>query len=163
MNISILNNPLNFHFKLIIILKKNQNLTWPRARGFDQIEEKQNSIQEAQGVAHDENEEQTIRERERITENQERINVLESKRELEEGTSLRERVRNIFKKYCFTGSAVVLAAGTTTSCLRSRICHINKHRSETVIITFFEAEVCIWWNSKFCSYSFERWRVIIII
>ena len=42
-------------------------------------------------VAHDENEEQTIRERERITENQERINVLENKRELEEGTSLRER------------------------------------------------------------------------
>ena len=68
-------------------------------------------------VAHDENEEQTIRERERITENQERINVLENKREVEEGTSLRERVRNIFKKYCFTGSAVVLAAGTTTSCL----------------------------------------------
>ena len=94
-----------------------------------------------------------------ITENQERINVLENKREVEEGTSLRERVRNIFKKYCFTGSAVVLAAGTTTSCLRSRICHINKHRSETAIITFFEAEVSIWWNSRFCSYSFERWRV----
>ena len=94
-------------------------------------------------VAQDEDEEQTIRERERITENQERINVLENKREVEEGTSLRERVRNIFKKYCFTGSAVVLAAGTTTSCLRSRICHINKHRSETAIITFFEAEVCI--------------------
>ena len=99
MNISILNNPLNFHFNLIIIFKKNQNLTWPRARGFDcsiaqkdnQTEEKQNSIQEAQGVAHDENEEQTIRERERITENQERINVLENKRELEEGTLLRER------------------------------------------------------------------------
>ena len=110
MNISILNNPLNFHFKLITILKKNQNLTWPRARGFDQIEEKQNSIQEAQGVAHDENEEQTIRERERITENQERINVLESKRELEEGTSLRERVRNIFKKYCFYGFSCCLSS-----------------------------------------------------
>ena len=52
-------------------------------------------------VAQDEDEEQTIRERERITENQERINVLENKREVEEGTSLRERVRNIFKKYCF--------------------------------------------------------------
>ena len=32
-------------------------------------------------------------------------------RELEEGTSLRERVRNIFKKYGFTFSAVVLAVG----------------------------------------------------
>ena len=32
-------------------------------------------------------------------------------RELEEGTSLRERVRNIFKKYGFTVSAVVLAVG----------------------------------------------------
>ena len=34
-------------------------------------------------------------------------------RELEEGTSLRERLRNIFKKYIFTVSAVVLAVGTT--------------------------------------------------
>ena len=42
-----------------------------------------------------------------ITENQERINVLENKREVEKGTLLRERVRNIFKKYCFIGSAVV--------------------------------------------------------
>ena len=32
-------------------------------------------------------------------------------RELEEGTSLRERVKNIFKKYGFTVSAVVLAVG----------------------------------------------------
>ena len=111
-----------------------------------EIEEKQKSIKEDRGIADDENEDQAIRERgrERVIGNRERNVALENKREeLEEGTSLRERVRNIFKKYCFTGSAVVLAAGTTTSYLRSRICHINKHRSETVIITFFEVEVCI--------------------
>ena len=27
----------------------------------------------------------------------------------------------------------------------------------------FEADVSAWWNSKFCAYSFEQWRVIIII
>ena len=32
-----------------------------------------------------------------------------------------------------------------------------------MIITTFEADVSAWWNSKFCAYSFEQWRVIIII
>ena len=47
-----------------------------------------------------------------ITENQEHIDALENQREeLEGSTSLRERVRNIFIKYGFTVSAVVLAVG----------------------------------------------------
>ena len=37
------------------------------------------------------------------------------------------------------------------------------NRSEIVIITTFEADVSAWWNSKFCAYSFEQWRIIIII
>ena len=32
-----------------------------------------------------------------------------------------------------------------------------------MIITFFEAEVCTWWNSKFYTFLCEWWRVIIII
>ena len=40
------------------------------------------------------------------------------------------------------------------SCWRSKICQINENRSETMIITFFEAKVCTWWNSKFCTFSF---------
>ena len=37
-------------------------------------------------------------------------------------------------------------------CFRTNIWHINGNRSETVIITFFEAEVRTWWNSKFCIF-----------
>ena len=33
---------------------------------------------------------------------------------------------------------------------------------DSVIITTFEWEVCAWWNSKCCTYSFEQWCVIII-
>ena len=79
-----------------------------------EIEGKQKSIQENRGIDDDENEDRATRERARIIENQERIDAVENEREeLEEGTSLRERVRNIFKKYGFTVSAIVLAVGTT--------------------------------------------------
>ena len=76
----------------------------------------QKSIQEDWGIADDENEDRATRERlkERIIENQERIDALENERkEMEEGTSLRGRMRSIFKNYVFTVSAVILAVGTT--------------------------------------------------
>ena len=54
------------------------------------------------------------RARERIADKQEQIDALDNEREeLEEGLSLRERVKNVFKKYGFTVTAVVLAVGTT--------------------------------------------------
>ena len=54
------------------------------------------------------------RARERIAENQAQIDALENEREeLKERLPLRERVKNIFKKYGFTVTAVVLAVGTT--------------------------------------------------
>ena len=78
-----------------------------------EIEGKQKSIQENRGIDDDENKDRATRERARIIENQERIDAVENEREeLEEGTSLRERVRNIFKKYGFTVSTIVLAVGT---------------------------------------------------
>ena len=68
----------------------------------------------------------------------------------------------------FDGFSIFIAELVITrirvwSCLRSKICHKNENRSKTVIITSFEAEVCTWWNFKFCTYSFERWRVIIVV
>ena len=89
-----------------------------------EIEEKQKSIKEDRGIADDENEDQAIRERvrERVIGNRERNVALENKREeLEEGTSLRERVRNIFKKYGFTVSVVVLAVGRTIGMIVSAL------------------------------------------
>ena len=89
-----------------------------------EIEEKQKSIKEDRGIADDENEDQAIRERvrERVIGNRERNVAPENKREeLEEGTSLRERVRNIFKKYGFTVSAVVLAVGRTIGMIVSAL------------------------------------------
>ena len=89
-----------------------------------EIEEKQKSIKEDWGIADDENEDQAIRERvrERVIGNRERNVAPENKREeLEEGTSLRERVRNIFKKYGFTVSAVVLAVGRTIGMIVSAL------------------------------------------
>ncbi|PFX13408.1 hypothetical protein AWC38_SpisGene22506 [Stylophora pistillata] len=81
-----------------------------------EIEEKEQSIRDDKEISGDENEDATIREqaRERITENQERIDALENERErLKERLSLRVRLINIFKKYGFKVSAVVLAVGTT--------------------------------------------------
>ena len=39
---------------------------------------------------------------------------------------------------------------------------LNEWILDSVIITTFEWEVCAWWNSKFCTYSFEQRCVIII-
>ena len=90
----------------------------------EEIEKLQQSIQDDRDIADDENENPAIRERarERIAENQEQIDALENERErLEERLSLRERVRNIFKKYGFTVSAVVLAVGTTIGVIVSTL------------------------------------------
>ena len=79
------------------------------------IEGLQKSIREDQIIVEDENEDQQVRDRarERIADKQEQIDALENEREeLEEGLSLRERVKNVFKKYGFTVTAVVLAVGT---------------------------------------------------
>ena len=80
-----------------------------------EIEELHKFIREDEEIANDENEQPSVRERarEKITEKLEQIDALENKRdELEERLSLREKVKNIFKKYGFTVTAVILAVGT---------------------------------------------------
>ena len=92
-----------------------------------QQEELDKTIEEAQKVADDENEQPSVRSqaRERVTENTARKaqlrqeqNQLERKRDqLEEKLPLRERVKNIFKKYGWTLQAVALAVGVVLSAL----------------------------------------------
>ena len=80
-----------------------------------EIEELQESIREDEEIANNENEQPSVRERarEKIAEKREQIDALENEREeLEERLSLREKVKNIFKKYGFTVTAVFLAVGT---------------------------------------------------
>ena len=76
----------------------------------------QESIREDEEIVRDENTQPSVRERarERIAEKIEQIDALENERdELEERVSLREKVKNIFKKHGFTVAAVFLAVGTT--------------------------------------------------
>ena len=83
-----------------------------------EIEELHKSIREDEEIANNENEQPSARERarEKIAEKLEQINALENERdELEERVSLREKVKNIFKKYGFTVTAVFLAVGTVMS------------------------------------------------
>ena len=80
-----------------------------------EIEELQESIRENEEIANNENEQPSVRERarEKIAEKLEQIDALENEREeLEERVSLREKVKNIFKKYGFTVTAIFLAVGT---------------------------------------------------
>ena len=80
-----------------------------------EIEELQESIREDEEIANNENEQPSVRERarEKIAEKLEQIDALENEREeLKERLSLREKVKNIFKKYGFTVTAVFLAVGT---------------------------------------------------
>ena len=80
-----------------------------------EIEELQKSIREDEEIANNENEQPSVRERarEKIAEKLEQIDAIENEREeLEERLSLREKVKNIFKKYGFTVAAVFLAVGT---------------------------------------------------
>ena len=80
-----------------------------------EIEELQESIREDEEIANNENEQPSVRERarEKIAEKREQIDALENEREeLEERLLLREKVKNIFKKYGFTVTAVFLAVGT---------------------------------------------------
>ena len=80
-----------------------------------EIEELHKSIREDEEIANNENEQPSVRERarEKIAEKLEQIDALENEREeLEERVSLREKVKNIFKKYGFTVTAVFLAVGT---------------------------------------------------
>ena len=80
-----------------------------------EIETLQESIQEDEEIANNENEQPSVRKRaqEKIAEKLEQIDALENERdELEERVSLREKVKNIFKKYGFTVAAVFLAVGT---------------------------------------------------
>ena len=80
-----------------------------------EIEELQESIREDEEIINNENEQPSVRERarEKIAEKLEQIDALENERdELEERVSLREKVKNIFKKYGFTVTAVFLAVGT---------------------------------------------------
>ena len=80
-----------------------------------EVEELHKSIREDEKIANNENEQPSERERarERIDQKREQIDALENERdELEERLSLREKVKNIFKKYGFTVTAVFLAVGT---------------------------------------------------
>ena len=80
-----------------------------------EIEELHKSTREDEEIANNDNEQPSVRERtrEKIAEKLEQIDALENERdELEERVSLREKVKNIFKKYGFTVTAVFLAVGT---------------------------------------------------
>ena len=92
-----------------------------------QQEEVDKSIEEDQKVADDENEQPSTRERarERVEENtkrkaqlgQERDQLEQEREQLEERLSLRERVKNIFKKYGWTLQALVIVVGVVLSAL----------------------------------------------
>ena len=89
-----------------------------------EIEELQESIREDEEIANNENEEPSVRERarEKIAEKLEQIDAIENERdELEERVSLREKVKNIFKKYGFTVTAVVLAVSTVIGVIVSSL------------------------------------------
>ena len=89
-----------------------------------EIEELQESIREDEEIANNENVELSIRERarEKIAEKLEQIDAIENEREeLEERLSLREKVKNIFKKYGFTVAAVVLAVSTVIGVIVSSL------------------------------------------
>ena len=89
--------------EILIVLKEKE------------IEELHKSIREDEEIANDENEQPSVRERarEKIAEKLEQIDALENERdELEERVSLREKVKNIFKKYGFTVTAAFLVVGT---------------------------------------------------
>ena len=89
-----------------------------------EIEDLQESIREDEEIANNENEQPSVRERarEKIAEKLEQIDALENEREeLEERLSLREKVKNIFKKYGFTVTAVVLAVGTVIGVIVSSL------------------------------------------
>ena len=76
-----------------------------------EIEELHKSIREDEEIANNENEQPSVRERarEKIAEKLEQIDALENERdELEERVSLREKVKNIFKKYGFTVTALAV-------------------------------------------------------
>ena len=76
-----------------------------------EIEGLQKSIREDEEIANNENEQPSVRERarEKIAEKLEQIDAIENERDdLEERVSLREKVKNIFKKYGFTLTAVFL-------------------------------------------------------
>ena len=82
----------------------------------EDIKELEKTIQENLRIADDENTEPIIRERarEKAQENTAKKSELVKQREhLKKGLSLRERVKEIFKKYGFTATAVLLAGGTT--------------------------------------------------
>ena len=83
----------------------------------EEIEAVEKTIQEDTRVTNDENEEPSVRERAREkkkTENTERKTHLENEREqLVEKLPLRERIKELFKKYGWTLTAVLLAVGAT--------------------------------------------------
>ena len=82
----------------------------------EEIEELEKLLQEDTKVADDENEQPSVRKRarERITENTEGRTQLEQERER---LPLRERIKELFKKYGFTFATVVAAVGITIGAL----------------------------------------------
>ena len=98
--------------EILIVLKEKE------------IEELQESIRADEEILNNENQQPSVRERARvkIAEKLEQIDALENEREeLEEGVSLREKVKNIFKKYGFTVTAAVLAVSTVTGVIVSSL------------------------------------------
>ncbi|KAL9953131.1 hypothetical protein ACROYT_G040493 [Oculina patagonica] len=81
-------------------------------------------IQQNEEIANDENEDLSVRERARSKTREDRVmlnQIRRGKDELEEGLSLREKVKRIFKKYGFTVTAVLLAVGTTIGVILSSL------------------------------------------
>ncbi|XP_020602240.1 uncharacterized protein LOC110041300 [Orbicella faveolata] len=84
------------------------------AEKYKDIEELNKSIREDETIANDDNEAQEVRERsrERIAEKMKQIDALENERDAHgERLPVRERVKNIFKKYGLTVTAVGPGSG----------------------------------------------------
>ena len=89
-----------------------------------QAEDVRRVILEDEQIANNENEEPAVKEQacEKVIERREQLAALENERErLEEGLSLKEKVKAIFKKYGFTVTAVLLAVGTTIGVILSSL------------------------------------------
>ena len=88
------------------------------------MEEIDKETQENHEIANNENEQSAVREQasKKTPEKTEQQNALENEsKQLKEGMPLHERVKEIFKKYGFTATVVLLAAGITISVITNSL------------------------------------------
>ena len=100
--------------------KSTFDILGPSRKQFQQenaklLREVENKIAQNEEVANDQNEDEYVRSRarEKIYEGNERLAELERENERLEPKSLREKIKDIFRKYGFTVGAIALAVGAT--------------------------------------------------